>query len=128
MIQLPRTDKNVWKKNTYIKYCQVPGCGKEFITSSPIAKYCEFHKAPYRHRKYRRKTDPAEDNLVITNSVSFDRVIFKCGLPGCNRHYETQFVPKQKVYPKYCELHRNKYKREHFLKKRSKYGKTIGIV
>ena len=34
-----------------------------------------------------------------------------CALESCNNQFEVKVYPRQYVYPKYCPMHRNEYKR-----------------
>ena len=74
------------KKRIKLKVCQEPGCGREFW-GHPIAKYCELH-----------------------------RDIKKCCLEGCNELFTIRVFPKQYIYPRFCEEHRNDFKRANYLR------------
>jgi hypothetical protein len=37
--------------------------------------------------------------------------VMTCALEGCDNQFEVKVYPRQYVYPKYCPIHRNEYKR-----------------
>ncbi len=113
-MQLPKYKK---KKREKLKICQEPGCGLEFI-GHPIAKYCEKHR-DISNRARKVKICEAVDvkNFVFEHSFTdVTKIERLCSLPGCLRRYALKIYPKQKVYPKFCEIHRNDFKRENFVK------------
>lgn len=113
-MQLPKYKK---KKREKLKICQEPGCGKEFW-GHPIAKYCELHR-DIRFRQRRRRVYESVDvkNQIFNHKFhEVTDVEFACQLPGCGRKYKIRVFPKQYVYPKYCEEHRNEFRRESFLR------------
>lgn len=113
-MQLPKYKK---KRREKLKICQEPGCGKEFW-GHPIAKYCELH----RDIRFRQRRKRVYESVDVRNQVfnhKFHEVTdveFACQVPGCNRRYIIHVFPKQYVYPKYCEEHRNEFKRESFIR------------
>jgi hypothetical protein len=38
-------------------------------------------------------------------------MVMSCALEGCENQFEVKVYPRQYVYPKYCPVHRNEYKR-----------------
>ncbi len=125
-MQLPKYKK---KKREKLKICQEPGCGKEFW-GHPIAKYCELHR-DIRFRTRRRRV---YENVDVKNQVfthKFHEVTdieFTCQLPGCGRRYKISVFPKQYVYPKFCEEHRNEFKRESFERATKRLNKTTAGI
>jgi hypothetical protein len=117
-MQLPKYQK---KKREKLKTCQEPGCGAEFI-GHPIAKYCELHRNIKDRTPVLRQYDPVDkDNFVFehgfTQVTEIERI---CAHEDCGKSYRIQIFPKQKVYPKYCEEHRNNFKRKNYPKKINK--------
>ena len=110
-MQLPRYKK---KKRVKLKICQEPGCGKEFL-GHPIAKYCELHRnIANRTRKIKEYEAVDLKNFVFKhNFTEVTDVELTCHLDGCDSKYTVKIFPKQYVYPKFCETHRNDYKREY---------------
>jgi hypothetical protein len=113
-MQLPKYKK---KKREKLKICQEPGCGKEFI-GHPIAKYCPDHRnISNRTRKVKIYESVDVKNFVFShNFTDVTEIERACSLPGCNRRYILKIYPKQKIYPKFCEEHRNDFKRKLFNK------------
>ena len=113
-MQLP---KNRRRQKLVEKKCQYKGCGKVFFGIA-IAKYClEHRKDEYRIRKRPVYKSIKEDNSVIEHNFLYatDR-ISRCALAGCNNKFRIKILPRQKIYPKYCEEHRNEFKRAMFIK------------
>jgi hypothetical protein len=56
-----------------------------------------------------------ENQLIKHNyQKSFEKE-YACALSGCNHLFTLTIIPNQIIYPKYCEEHRNEYKRQQFL-------------
>ncbi|MFP4522022.1 MAG: hypothetical protein ACLFQK_07750 [Fibrobacterota bacterium] len=109
------------------KECVYEGCGEKFM-GTPAQKYCDFHK-DVKNRKYLRKKndDITKNNMLFRHTFNdTTRIEFTCSLPGCRKTYACDVIPRQKVYPKYCEEHRSEFKREIF--KRSRSGKLAHAV
>ena len=93
--------------------CKEPGCGNVF-RGYIAAKYCPIHKKQ-KNRKEKIHNKKDLENLVIEEDSS--GIIEKtCTLEGCENKYTVTLDPNQKVYPGHCEEHRNKQKREHYLR------------
>jgi len=116
------------KKRIKLKVCHFVGCGREFW-GHPIAKYCPNHsnikerlKAKKNHKlehpeEYKEKKPIDINNLEYKHeNKEVVEMEFPCHLEGCNKSYHIKIFPKQFIYPKYCEDHRNPFKREMFLK------------
>lgn len=113
-MQLPKYKK---KKRVKLKVCQEPGCGKQFW-GHPIAKYCPEHRDIKNRQKQKKDYGSVEDNNMVFrhnfgNAVNID---FKCCLEGCDHSFTVNVFPKLFVYPRFCEDHRNPYKRQNFLR------------
>ena len=105
-----------------IKKCEYKGCNTKFL-GHPISKYCPYHKDAKNRQKKKQKRKPSvtENNIIIDHECEdITPITLKCALKGCRKEYGIEICPKQYVYPKYCPGHRNKYKREIFLKKQVK--------
>ncbi len=113
-MQLPKYKK---KKRIKLKVCQY--CGKEFW-GHPIAKYCELHRDVKQREKAKKPVEPVDPNNRIFEHEYLEVVEqeFVCELDGCNRTFTVKIFPKQFVYPRYCEEHRNEYKRKNWLRQR----------
>lgn len=60
-----------------------------------------------------------ECNRVIKHNFRYNHCTsVKCALEGCNQHFPITLIPRQLLYPKYCEAHRNEYQRRRHLRKR----------
>ena len=73
--------------------------------------------------RVRREYKPVdEDNMVFNHSLQdVTEYTFCCSLEGCNKMYSVSLYPKQSVYPRYCEEHRNPFKRKNFLREKKKW-------
>lgn len=116
-MQIPKTRR---RQKLREKTCIYEGCGKHFFGIT-IAKYCMEHRQEqFRTRKRVEKTDPSVENQEIIHCCAkVEPRIIKCALEGCLCTFEIKLFPQQKVYPKYCEIHRNAYQREQFIQIRS---------
>ena len=99
------------------KQCSYPGCDAIFF-GFPNAKYCPEHrKAAYRIRKTVKPENMNIKNQTFrhgyTKAVT---MVVTCALQGCGRPFEIIIYPRQYIYPKYCPLHRNEYRRIQLLK------------
>jgi len=108
-MQLPKSRR---RQKLREKKCQYPGCGKVFF-GIHISKYCPEHRQDrYRIRK---RTKPEDVNIKNqTYKHSFTEVMemkMECALEGCEQQFEIKVYPRQYVYPKYCNEHRNEFKR-----------------
>ena len=113
-MQLPKYKRGMGSKPK-LKICREPGCGKEYIGHS-ISKYCEFHRI-LKNRKRKRYVREYDGIKKIHHKFNYvTKVVMKCELEGCNNEYLVDLYPKQQSYPKYCEEHRNEFKRFQFLR------------
>lgn len=109
-----------------IRKCEYPECGIEFL-GHPISKFCPAHNSRSRQNiKIKKKTSVTENNRIIDHECKdITSIILECSLKGCREKYEIEICPKQYIYPKFCPEHRNKYKRESFLKSIRKIEKNL---
>jgi hypothetical protein len=108
-MQLPKYQK---KKRIKLKVCHEPGCGKEFL-GHPIAKYCPLHKDIKNRARKIKEVEPVDfRNIIFKHTFSeVTEVQFSCQVPDCTELYSVKIYPKQYIYPKFCEKHRNEFKR-----------------
>lgn len=93
------------------KKCAHEGCENTFYTKKPALKYCEEHKV----RKYTKEKTEDINNKIIEHEFRIPtKITIYCEL--CGNPFEILLRPAFKKYPKYCEDHRNEYKRELYLK------------
>jgi hypothetical protein len=113
-MQLPKTPRGQKFKE---KICMYPGCGKVFH-GIHISKYCvEHRKDRYRIRK---RTKPENVNLKNqTIQHKYTTVVeqtMTCALEQCESQFTIKIFPRQYIYPKFCQDHRNEYRRERHLR------------
>ncbi len=108
------------------KICKFPGC-KEHFMGVGAAKYCDEHRKPvYRKviNMIRRDEDEYEmtevekgekSNQIIkhTETIATDTTR-TC---PCGKEFHVKLYPNIDVYPKFCEEHRNPYRRELLLER-----------
>ena len=109
---IPKTSKNAGKKKIW-KICKE--CEKEYF-GPVISKYCEIHRDVSKRKRVRKTfEEPSVKNKVFNHR--FNDVVnleFLCQLDGCHKRFKVKVYPKIFVYPKYCEKHRNEYRRVSF--------------
>ncbi len=113
-MQLPKYKK---KKRIKLKICQY--CGKEFW-GHPIAKYCELHRDVKQREKTKKSPEPGDVNNR-TYSHDFIEVVEEnwiCELDSCGKSYVVKVFPKQYVYPRFCEEHRNEFRRRNWIRQK----------
>lgn len=107
------------------KQCQFPGCEEQF-EGIGASKYCDEHRKPMYRKvlnmvKAKEKEEipdvvqPEKSNQIIvhTHSMATNEV---CVCP-CGAKFDIILFPNVDVYPKFCEAHRNPYKRELLMKR-----------
>jgi len=114
-------NKRTRKHKKVFHVCQFEGCNKEYYAVHQN-KYCEEHvKSKYKKVLYcKAKIDPIEDVKLHNVYIKHDYVSsldLRLNCDCCGKPYQIKLLPRQFVYPKYCETHRNNYKRELFQKK-----------
>ncbi len=55
------------------------------------------------------------NQIILHNYVATVSRSYECKLLGCCQKFDLELVPNQVLYPKYCEDHRNSFRRENFL-------------
>ena len=113
-MQLPKYKK---KKRIKLKICQYRG--KEFW-GHPIAKYCELHRDVKQREKTKKSPEPGDSNNRTYNH-DFIEVVEEnwiCELDGCGKSYVVKIFPKQFVYPRFCEEHRNEFRRRNWIRQK----------
>ncbi len=119
-MQIPK-HKKLPKRST--KYCTYLSCNKEFF-GTPVQKYCDVHKDPHNRKRIRPKPEsPSVKNMIFAHNFN-DKITLKlpCNLNGCGKDFNIDIYPDLYVYPKYCEDHRNEYRRSNFLRLNRKRG------
>jgi hypothetical protein len=99
-----------------LKKCKFCGCKKSFFGKG-ASKYCKEHrKLFYRKNLYeKKKKNLSDDNLIIKHSHKESTTVYK-NCEACMEQYEIKLLPNQFVYPKFCEEHRNVFRREQYLR------------
>ena len=113
-MQLPKTPRGQKFKE---KICMYPGCGKVFH-GIHISKYCvEHRKDRYRIRKRTKPEDVNLKNQTIAHKyTTVVEQTMNCALEQCENLFTIKIFPRLYVYPKFCNEHRNEYKRERHLR------------
>ncbi len=111
-MQLPKYKK---KKRIKLKICQY--CGKEFW-GHPIAKYCELHRDVKQREKTKKSPEPGDSNnrTYSHDCIEVSEETWTCELEGCGKTYVVKIFPKQFVYPRFCDEHRNEFKRRNYVR------------
>lgn len=100
-----------------VRQCQYPGC-TEYYQGKGFSKYCATHRA----REYRKVIDRVNKKPVIKENpnqiykhelVEAKIIIFQCA--ACSLDFEIKVYPGIYIYPKYCEEHRNEWRRQLYL-------------
>jgi len=100
------------KQEKKTKKCLHFGCEKEFIGLNR-SKYCSEHNTRW-YRKVRNVKQCDNNILINVNNINIISKNICCSHWSCNKFYEILTSSDIKTYPKYCEDHRNKYKRGYF--------------
>ena len=108
------------------KKCEYPTCQTIFFGVGRT-KYCHEH----RKRKYRNTLNRAireqkkfdeesqQNNQTIPHKyLRSQDILMECSLDGCPEKFFVKLTKNTNVYPKYCEKHRNPYKRKLFQQRR----------
>ena len=125
---VPQNKNGEHREKLHKKHCAFSGC-RELFMGTGKSKYCTEH----RKRKYRKiidankvenkkiKQETNNPNQTIKHEYTDNTLIeMVCALDGCHSTFKIQMLPHTFVYPKYCEAHRNEYKRQYFLNERTK--------
>jgi hypothetical protein len=132
-ISVPKTKR--LRKHFELK-CQFPGCDKTYYGLS-YSKYCEKHRGSKLYYKAREKIRVAKRrkrkefeqqntaNVTLITKMRYTAT-YCCALEGCSNIITVVVNPRVSDYPKYCEEHRNEYRRILFLKHQSeKEGNNV---
>jgi len=102
--------KRVWKKNIQInKICAC--CGREYIAGHKKSFRCPDCRYTQCYRDTKRPVNKyAGSNQVLSDLVQWagPATLF-CKL--CGEPFQVIARPSRHVYPKFCEAHRNEYRR-----------------
>ena len=92
--------------------CKCEDCGNVFL-GYPNSRYCELHthKTIKKQKETRLYDDFVPLNLEITEKTTVARSCDCCG-----KEYRYDAYIDTKMIPRYCELHRNPYKRDFYNK------------
>jgi hypothetical protein len=110
-------------KKKYMKQCQYPDC-EEIFMGIGASKYCDLHQKP----EYKKKLIQMKDAILEAEYEEFSKsnttihhahdkateIELVC---PCGQHFKTKLYPNVDTYPKYCEEHRNVYRRQLLEKK-----------
>jgi len=113
------------KMPTKVKTCQFPGCEVSF-EGIGASKYCEEHrKSMYRkvlnivkdvekNKDVSTSPKPERSNQIIVHDNSI-ATLHTCSCP-CGNEFVITLFPSVDIYPRFCEEHRNPYKRDRLLR------------
>ena len=95
------------------KICKYPGCNKIYFGIGRSC-YCPNHRSRQARQVMlaqtsKNKTIPLANMTIMHENSYAVQLIRSCDC--CNSEYEITLFPGIYIYPKYCELHRNLYKR-----------------
>lgn len=116
-----------------IVQCEFVGCTNKFTQRHHREIYCKdpccIEARKLLRPPKKRCTDPDADNLKITTKLaSGQTLLIRCSAQGvngqCNRAFRVTYDKKRTIYPKYCSLHRNAYKRKRFQTVRMQYAES----
>jgi len=130
---VPKKSGKQHREKLQTKKCAFPGCKiKEPMTGKGC--YCKEH----RQRKYRKiidadkiaakkaeEEDRNPNQTIKHNYTNTVRVMMKCELDGCQNEFEVKISPSIYIYPRYCQDHRNDFKRALFIKNRQKIQNVL---
>ena len=127
MNDIPKKKK---KERLIEKHCAFVGednvrC-KTIFFGTGKSKFCKLHRQP----KFRKIIDKdkiiAKKKAILENTANFivnhkntESVDVTRNCDCCGKPYEFTLYPSTFVYPKYCEEHRNEWKRNFYLTKKS---------
>ena len=101
----------------YEKICKFPDCDEVFYGTGN-SKYCiEHRKSEYKKVIDQDKNNEDKEKRKLNNSnqtfkhSSTTCYIIKFICPTCGKDFDVLIMPNVYVYPKYCEDHRNEWKR-----------------
>ena len=100
-MDLPKSSNREKKK--FWKICHESGCDTGFFGYA-VAKYCIVHRDP-KNRVRKRKREKFDKNMVFMHDFK-EVILIEFCCQACNVTYRCKVLPKQYVYPKFCEKHR----------------------
>lgn len=106
------------------RVCALIGCGNTF-TGPPQQKYCNDPRCRDTRRILANKNkkprvEKGVDNLKLAKGKFQSGTILRiqCSATGpagrCSNKFLVRYDAKRVVYPKYCDCHRNEYRRARF--------------
>ena len=109
-IELPRLG-SIKKEALKPKICQYPDCGASYMGTG-FSKFCLEHRKPeYKKTKPEEVVDDRNNQIYTHNLKEAQFVTFTC---VCGKPFEVLVFPNTYVVSKYCEEHRNEFRRENF--------------
>lgn len=117
------------RKKMSWKECAYPFCSNTFY-GSQFQKYCNDDRCNEMRQAARprvRKKDKEADNRIIPKIVLSRAISMKKGTlwlsckardasgKKCGKRFSVNLNARQSVYPKFCEEHRNAYKRKRYM-------------
>jgi hypothetical protein len=123
-LQIPKDKSKTKRKETLVKKkCEFPGCQKIFKATA-AAIYCKEHRKKIFRKEIdtpkeinkvaKEKVKNEEINLIIQHS-SIEALLVERPCDCCGKIYEFVILPRVFVYPRFCELHINEYKRNRYI-------------
>ena len=102
------------RKKKILKQCIFPGCKNTFV-GYPHARFCNFHKNPATRISSKKKEKEEETMVVLKhNYKSKTTIVRQCDC--CDSFYKIELFPDCEIYPRFCENHRSKFRREYWRK------------
>ena len=105
-------------KKTFTKQCQYPSCDEEYIGVG-ASKYCgEHRKQEYKKHILKLKDKAVKEEIEFNNKSNttiiheFDKATPKMMMCPCGAIFDVMLIPGVTKYPKYCNEHRNIYRRQ----------------
>lgn len=110
-MEIPRT----WRQQkTYSKVCEYPGCNKKF-KGIKVSKFCAEHRKTKYHSYYKPRTNEVGENQRIKHHC-IDTTILVYNCDCCGTPFSIRLQPHTDIYPRFCPVHRNEYRRERYLR------------
>lgn len=110
---IPTTDQRA-PLAIHTRVCQFQGCGREYKGHS-LQKYCELHNTIKKRGGWRPVYNIENANQIFDHSFTVPtKTVFTCALDGCRNTFEITVYPSQRLYPVFCEEHRQEHRRAHF--------------
>lgn len=101
------------------KTCVYKDCGKKFIGYAN-AKYCPFHKDP-KNREVVKKVEEVKESEIFRFPYDVDKkTIIERQCDCCGVSYKLPIFPLMRDYPRFCDNHRNVYRRKFYREQQAK--------